>query len=464
MNKPMELIEKVRKTILRYAMIGTGDKVIAAVSGGADSVCLVHVLYRLSNEFGLQLVVAHFDHGWRPGEDECETELVRSLALSLGLPFELEKASPPMKKGTLSLEESARDGRYEFLERVREKHLAASVAVGHHLHDQAETFLMRLLRGSGVSGLAAIPPKRDNIIRPLIEVTRHEIESYLKEKELSFAEDSSNRNAEFFRNRIRLELVPLLLQYQPRLIEHLGETTSSLREESEFLDSLSAEWIGKEAGLVSDGKISIPLRPFLALPAVLRKRIIRKILVTVRGSVRRIGRKHIHAIDELAGSAHPQGRLNLPDSLIVRRTYDFLHFIDQDEGRAGGFCYSLEGPGTIFIHEIGKSLSLAVRAKGEWNPPVSPWTADLDAEKTRFPLVLRNFRPGDRFIPLGMKGHKKIKDFFVDLKVPFEVRRTTPILVQQEIPLWVVGYRIDERFKITPTTRLVLEARILMPS
>jgi tRNA(Ile)-lysidine synthase len=419
------------------------------------------VLYRLSDQFGLQLVVAHFDHGWRPQEDERETELVRSLALSLGLPFEMEKSLSRMKKGRLSLEEYARNRRYEFLERVREKHLANRIALGHHLHDQAETFLMRLLRGSGVSGLAAIPPTRDNVIRPLIETTRHEIELYVRNIGLSFATDSSNLNVDLFRNRIRLELLPLLLQYQPRLVEHLGETTSSLREESEFLDSLSAEWIGKEAGLVSNQKISIPLQPFLALSAVLRKRIIRKILITVRGSVRRIGRNHILAIDQLAGSTQPQGRLSLPDRLIVKRTYDCLHFIREDEGTAEGFCYCLDGPGTLFIREIGKFLNVAVRDKGEkWSPPVSPWSAVLDAEKACFPLVVRNFRPGDRFVPLGMKGHKKLKDFFVDLKAPFEVRRTTPILLQQDTPVWVAGYRIDERFKVIPTTRLVLEAKL----
>ena len=461
MKKSTELLDRIRKTIVRYHMIGPGDKVIAAVSGGADSVCLVHVLYRLSRELDLRLVVAHFDHGWRPGEDEFETELVRSFAFSLGLPFETAKSPSRMKKGLLSLEESARNERYGFLERVREKHLANRVALGHHLHDQAETFLMRVLRGSGVSGLAAIPPTRDNLIRPLIEVTRDEIELYVKERELSFAVDSSNLNTDLFRNRIRLELVPLLLQYQPRLVEHLGEMTSTLREESEFLDSLSAEWIGKETGPHSNKKISIPLQPFLALPAVLRKKIIRKILATLRGSVRRIGRKHIHAVDELAKSTQPQGRLNLPERLIVKRTYDFLHFIYQDEGVTEGFCYCLDGPGTFYIQEIGKSLSLSVRDKEEkWSPPASPWTADLDLEKTRFPLVIRSFRPGDRFIPLGMKGHKKLKDFFVDLKVPFDVRRTTPILLQQETPVWVGGCRIDERFKVTPSTRTILEARL----
>ncbi|RJR50329.1 MAG: tRNA lysidine(34) synthetase TilS [Desulfobacteraceae bacterium] len=462
MRNSTELLDRVRRTILRYEMIAPGEKVIAAVSGGADSVCLAHLLFLLSRELGFHLTVAHFEHGWRPGEDERETELVRSLAISLGAPFEVEKSLSPLENGSLSLEEHARNQRYEFLERVRVKHRADRIALGHHLHDQAETFLMRLLRGSGVSGLGAIPPKRDRIIRPLIELKRDEIERYVKEAGLSFAVDSSNSNSALLRNRIRMELLPLLQQYQPRLIEHLGEMTSRVREESEFLDSLSAEWIGENAELVSRKKITIPLQPLIALPAVLRRRILRKALISVKGGVRRIGRKHIHAIGSLIEAEHPQARVSLPEGLIVKKSYDFLEFTNQEEAVTNGFCHCLDQPGTIFIQEIGKNLILALREKGPaWTPPSSPWTADLDAEKARFPLVVRNFRPGDRFIPLGMKGQKKLKDFFVDLKVPFELRRTTPILVQQDIPVWVGGYRIDDRYKVTRSTRTILEAKLV---
>ena len=439
-------------------MTHPGDVVVVAVSGGPDSVCLLHVLHRLSEELRLGLVAAHFDHGWRPGEDEGETELVRELAQSLGVPFETAKGRI-VRGGSLSREEAARDARYDFLERVRVKHLASRIAVGHHLHDQAETLLMRLLRGSGVSGLGAIPPVREErIIRPLIEVTKPEIEMYLRETGLRYAIDSSNLNAGFLRNRVRLELIPLLRKYQPRLIERLGETASLLREESEFLDSLSSEWIGKEGSSLPEG-ILVPLDRFLELPPALRKRVIRAILGRVKGNIRRIGATHIHSVEELAQSGRPQALLNLPDGLCVRRSYGSLSFLSRETKRVD-FSYSLDEPGTLFIPEIGKSLSLALRKEGERMDDVSPWTASLDADKVRFPLVVRSFRPGDRFVPLGMKGHKKLKDFFVDLKVPNETRHTTPILIQGDMILWVAGYRIDERFKVTPSTRVVLEARL----
>jgi tRNA(Ile)-lysidine synthase len=456
-----EFIKKVRRTILRHRMIRPGDKVVVGVSGGPDSVCLLHVLHRLADEMGHQLVVAHFVHGWRPAEDPYETDLVRKLAESLGLPFETAQPSSAVQKGASSREEAARDARYEFLDRVREKHRAARIALGHHLNDQAETLLMRLMRGSGGAGLSAIPPVRSQvIIRPLIEINRQEIEFYCREMNLSYAIDSSNLNVDLLRNRVRLELIPLLLRYQPRLVELLGETASSLREESEFLESIAGEWIEREAAAASKGEMTIPLGTLVALPVALRKRVIRRSLSIVRGDIRRIGRKHIQSVDDLASSGRPQGSLNLPDGVAVRKSYGSLHFVDQEKDAVREFCYVMEKPGTICIRELGKSLSLLIREIGECDRPGSPSIAYLDAEKAPFPLAVRNFRPGDRFVPLGMTGHKKIKDFFIDLKVPAETRRTTPILVREEIPLWVAGYRIDDRFKLTSSTRLVLEATL----
>lgn len=457
MNRTGRLADKVKKTLSRHGMTRPGDVVVVAVSGGPDSVCLLHVLHRLSEELRLGVIAAHFDHGWRPGEDEEETELVRGLALSLGVPFETAKmgvveARPP------SREEAARDARYDFLEGVRARHLASKIAVGHHLHDQSETLLMRLLRGSGVSGLGAIPPVREGrIIRPLIEATKQEIERYLRETGTRYAIDSSNLNPELLRNRVRQELIPLLQKYQPRLIERLGETAALLREESAFLDSLAAEWVGKEGSCLAEGA-RVPLGTFLELPSALRKRVIRAILGMVKGNTRRIGANHIHAVEELACSPRPQAMLHLPDGLRVRRSYESLSFLSRAPETVR-FSYSLAEPGTLFIPEIGKTLSVAYRKDGG-SMRASPWHASLDAEKVRFPLTVRSPRPGDRFIPLGMKGHKKLKDLFVDLKVPDETRRTTPVLTQGEKILWVAGFRLDERVKITPSTRVVLECEI----
>ena len=191
MQPRKDILTKVRETISRYNMLMRGDLVVVAVSGGPDSVCLLKILHELGDELEVRLVAAHFDHGLRPGEDEEETRFVRDLAASLDLPFETEKAPPLLEDGSASLEERAREARYRFLERVRKGVHARKIALGHTLNDQAETVLMRLLRGSGPSGLAGIPPKREGtIVRPLIQVRREEIEAFLKGRGLSYLIDS----------------------------------------------------------------------------------------------------------------------------------------------------------------------------------------------------------------------------------------------------------------------------------
>ena len=198
MYYPIQTLQKVKRTISRHQMIPEGDSVIVAVSGGPDSVCLLHILHELKIELHIHLVVAHFDHGLRPAEDESETAFVRGLAESLDLPFETAKGHLLAKKTRGSREEVARNARYAFLERVRKKHKAQKIALGHNLNDQAETILMRLLRGSGPSGLTGIPPCRDgSIIRPLIEIERTEIGNYLKAKKLTSVTDSSNLKTDY---------------------------------------------------------------------------------------------------------------------------------------------------------------------------------------------------------------------------------------------------------------------------
>ena len=278
MNVIKHTLKKVKETILRYGMIDSSDLLIVAVSGGPDSVCLLDILNSIKDESRVKLVVAHYNHGLRQGEDESETRSVRQLATSMNLPFETGKASLLTHENSASIEEKARNARYGFLEGIMNRLHAHKIAMGHNLNDQAETVLMRLFRGSGSSGLAGIPPCRDNaIIRPLIEIKRDEIESYLKEREISYVTDSSNYDTRYLRNRIRLELIPLLLQYQPRLIEHLGQLADMMRGENEFLELLAQDWVEKEAESKTDREIIIPLPVFRDLSQPLRNRVIRQL-------------------------------------------------------------------------------------------------------------------------------------------------------------------------------------------
>ena len=443
-------------------MIDPGDLLIVAVSGGADSVCLLDILHELREEFGIKLIVAHYDHGLRQSEDESETRFVDRLAASMALPFETEKGSLLKAGSTASIEEKAREARYKFFEKIRAKSNAQKIATGHTLNDQAETVLMRFLRGSGPSGLAGIPPIRDDvIIRPLIEVKRKEIESYLKARELTYVTDSSNIETRYLRNKIRLELLPLLLDYQPRLVEQLGQLSTILRDENDYLEKEARNWVKKEAEITTAEEVLVPVSSFVKLPQPVRNRVTRSLLMKIRKNLRRIDQGHIKSVYGLALNKNPQGRIHLPDGLTVKKTYDRLAFTTSERPKPGDFSYALEGPGTFFLERISCSISL-VEIKGgvDFKRGDSTRTAYLDADKLLYPLVVRNFRPGDRFVPLGMKGHKKIKDFFIDLKIPSGTRSLIPILVSQGTPVWVCGYRIDERVKVTPETRKVLDVTI----
>ncbi|MFC1866873.1 tRNA lysidine(34) synthetase TilS [Thermodesulfobacteriota bacterium] len=462
MDRVKNIVKKVRETISRYKMTDHGDIVIVAVSGGPDSVSLLDILNNLSDELGLKLVVAHYNHGLREAEDESETRLVQGIAESMGLTFETEKASL-LRDGDASMEEKARVARYAFLERVSERFNAQKVAMGHNLNDQAETVLMRILRGSGPSGMAGIPPVRDKeIIRPLIEIKREEIMDYLTARGLSYAVDSSNIDTRYLRNRIRLELLPLMLDYQPQLIEHLGRLSVILREEDDFMELQAADWVEREAEQDCDGPILIPVSSFKELHGPLRNRVARHLLKKVGKNLRRIENDHIQSVSGLADNPKPQAMIDLPNGIILKKVYDRLIFSSGPEHGTQEFSFAIKGPGSSFMEHLGRTITLE-EIDSERAPDSvggSDSTVCLDADRIRYPLIVRNFRPGDRFVPLGMKGHKKVKDFFIDLKIPSYIRASTPILTCLDTPVWICGYRIDDRFKVTPGTKKILKITI----
>ena len=404
-------------------------------------------------------MVAHFDHGLRPAEDEMETRFVRDLAALMRLPFEVEKGLFLEGGGAASLEEKARDARYAFLWAARKKHRAQKIAVGHNMDDQAETVLMRLLRGSSPMGLAGIPPHRDSIvIRPLLETKRMEIEAYAEARALRYVTDSSNLQGVYLRNRIRLELIPTLRTYQPCLIEHLGRLASVLRSESEYLEASAEAWIERETRRDPDGDTSVSIPSFLRCPEPIRRRVTRRLLVQVKKTHRRVGHSHIESVDTLARGDRPQGALSLPEGIRVKRVYDRLVFTNRPQEKPRRFQVSLEGPGEFYLEAAGPRVMVEEIEGDSWlGFSDRTWAGFLDADKVRFPLILRNPRPGDRFVPLGMAGHRKLKDFFIDLKVPSEKRAITPILVQEGILVAVCGHRVDERFKVTPRTERILK-------
>lgn len=458
MGPTERLISKVRATIDHYRMVAPRDRVVVAVSGGPDSVCLLDVLYRLREDLSLGLSIAHFDHGFRPGQDEAETRFVASLANAYGIPFETAKAKG-LRPEIPSLEERARTARYRFLEEVRSRLIAQKIALGHHLDDQAETVIMHLLRGSGPSGLAGILPCREKtFIRPLIRVNREEIEAYLGERALRHVVDPSNLDLRRTRNWVRFDLIPRMRARQPRVAEVLGRTGEILAEDEDCLARQARAWVDQLALPEGGERMEIPLGALRQLPKALSSRVIRHVLERIHGDLHRISHRHIQAVFFMMDGLRPQAQVDLPNRMVVERVYEKIVFRMGSERASRDYAYSLEGPGTYHLEVPRCTIVLEeVDADGLSDLGGSGSMAFMDADKIPYPLVARNFRPGDRFAPLGMVGHKKVKAFFSDLKVPSSIRNRVPILTSMERPAWICGFRIDERVKVTPVTRRVLK-------
>lgn len=454
--------KRVLLTIREHRMINSGDTIVAAVSGGPDSVCLLEILFKLRGELNIGLIVAHLNHGLRPQEDEEESRFVETLAKGLNLPYAYERAYNLAKTPGASVEEKARRVRYEFFERVLTEHDAQRVALGHNMNDQAETVLMNLLRGRGPMGLSGMPPVRENrFIRPLISIPRDEIQAYLKERGLAFMVDSSNLEREYLRNRIRLDLMPDLLAYQPRLIEHLGDLASLCRKENQFIEEEARKNLEKLKGDSSENVVHLSIEGLRNLASPLQYRIIRQAIEEVKGTPRRVDMGHIKAIIDLLNNPKPQLRIRLPEKLVVAKRYRRLTFSLGEVVQAGDYAYTIEHTGRFELREIDRTVLLEEQPKTAFRGrSASPHEAFIDLERIEWPLLIRNFRAGDKFMPLGLDGFKKVKDVFIDNKIPSEERKRIPILKSGDDIVWVCGVRLDARYRVTEETKRILRCRI----
>ncbi|GAW66717.1 tRNA(Ile)-lysidine synthetase [Geoanaerobacter pelophilus] len=450
------LVAKVRNLNLFHP----GETVVVAVSGGADSVALLDIMSRL--ECGLHLVVAHLNHCLRGAESDADEAFVASLADNYHLPLVSQSCDVAglARRERLSLEDAARRARYAFLEQTAAQYGATSIALAHHQDDQAETVLIRLLRGSGGAGLSAMAgASGEKLKRPLLQVSRMELEQYSKQRGLTFRTDSTNADTAILRNSIRHELIPFLRRYNPRVSERLAATAEILAGDEELLDGLTQASYHRLAAS-EDGEVRFQLEPLLKEPRALRLRLYRSALIELRGDLMRIGLAHLEAIDRLASSPRPNAEVKLPGSCRVWRCYDSLFFghataqpslpwelVVSGEGR-----YPLPGGGVLLVERLARPQSLDTG---------SCWSAFLSPEAVPFPWLLRGFRPGDRFTPLGMSGAQKVKDAFINEKVPPELRRRIPLLLSAGEIAWVPGVRLGERARVTSCIDAVLRVEIL---
>jgi len=478
-KKHISLLEKVKETIEKYRMFSPDTKVVVGVSGGPDSSTLLHLLCHLKSEYDLDLWAAHLNHGLRGKEAAEDAEWVKRFTFKLGVPLipdSLDVASLAKEKG-LGLEEAGRRARYDFFEDVAHQVAASKIALGHTASDQIETILMRLIKGAGLDGLCGIPPLRGKVVRPLIEVFREEIEKYCEENNLEPCLDSSNKEISFLRNRIRLELLPFLKEYNPQIGKALFQMGKILKEDVDFLkeeEKKSFKALLKEEGEKAHQRWLVLDREKLScLHPALQKRVLREAVRETKGNLKGITFNHLVSILKLNGEKGAK-QLNLPGDLVVQREYKDL-LIRKGKPRDISFASPLIIPGKTKLPQLNLVFetelisqpllsfsSLTRRGKiklGEKRefPEKEAW---LDFDKLELPLFLRKKEKGDRFTPLGMEGSKKVKDFFIDLKVPSQKRERVPLLISKGKVVWVVGYRISECFKVDKETKKILKIRI----
>lgn len=454
------MIDHVKRTIKRYNLIDIEDKIVVAVSGGPDSICLLHVLHSLMKEYKLQLFAAHLNHNFRGLDALMDAQYVANFCEELNIIsfIKSENVSRYAKEHSLSDEEAGRILRYEFFDEVAERVGATKIAIAHNQNDQAETVLMRLLRGTGIQGLTAIHHGRGRIIRPLLDVNRQEIEDYCLINKLSPRTDDTNLEPIYHRNKIRLELIPYLQeQYNPNIIESLAKTAEILKKDNDFMEEAAWAEYQQVRLLAREGCLELSIEGINKLHHALQSRVLRLATGELVGKKEALEFKHINSIIELIQKNETGKKILLPMGIIVKISYNKVIFTTEDQEDDGAFHYELLEEDRIIIDEIKGEITTKVVMRSDVKIiSREKYIKYFDYDKITKNLNVRSRKKGDRFWPLGLVGSKKLKDFFIDYKIDREKRNQIPLVCDGDEIMWVVGYRISENYKITNETKKIL--------
>lgn len=454
------MLAKVTKTLKKYNMLTQGEKVVLGVSGGADSIAMLYTLNELI-DYGLELIVAHLNHGIRGDEASRDANFVKETAKSLGLTYAYGEVDTLKYKDEhgLSVEDAARTLRYKFFDQVIGKHYATKLATAHTLDDQAETVLMRLIRGSGSKGLSGIPPVSNQIIRPLIDTSRSEIEEYLKSKGIKWVEDSTNKSDEFLRNKIRHELIVQLEQYNPQIKETLSRTSDILRSEEEFISSEALKYFENVFSL-NGSELVGDLKNYRSIAKPLRFSLLRAAIEKINLSLKNISSVHIVSADDFLLSEAASGEIEFPDETVIIKGYDTFLATKKSE-LEHEFSYLIQSEGKWGFPELEVEVSILNSDTLDENDES---VAYFDSKAVELPIEVRNFKPGDRFCPLGMVDSKKLQDYFTDIKLPKFLRSRVPIFITKGEIMWLGGIRVDNRFKVINRETEVLKMKLKRPN
>ncbi len=457
MNISLNVREKVKNTIKEYEMIEKGDKVLVALSGGADSVCLTHILSCLAQELKFKVSAAHLNHGIRGEEATRDEEFSRAFCEKLGIGFYCKhiKAVEIAETEGITVEEAGRKERYAFFEEICKKDGQKTVATAHNKDDAAETVLMRIIRGTGIDGLSGVKfVREDGVIRPLLKVSRAEIEAYCRENSLEYCTDSTNLDNNYTRNKVRNELLPYLREnFNPNITESLVNLSESATADSEFINSYARRLFKRLGSPMPNRKpVVLHIESISMVDRAIEARLIMAAAKEAMGEDFYLEKKHIRDILSLKNK-DTGASLNFSKGLTVRVMYGWLEFRNENHMEMNqamafendyiteiepGNGYKIEGrDGTVFVKRV---------VLGEYKK--TPGDILIDEDKIDKAVYLRNRRKGDKMVVYSDGRSKKLKNIFIDMKIPRDKRDDIPLICQGDEVIAIVGGRVSEKYKV----------------
>ncbi|MCT4661158.1 MAG: tRNA lysidine(34) synthetase TilS [Tissierellales bacterium] len=452
---------KLKQLILSEKLIIAGDKLLLGVSGGVDSMVLLDLMIQIRADMSIELGVAHLNHGLRGEAADKDCELVRRVSIENEIPFYEEKVDMMEYSRThkLTPEEAGRNLRRNFFRRISEKYDYKKIVLAHNQNDQAETLIMRIFRGTGIDGLIGIKKINGMWIRPMLMISRTEIERYALEYGIKYRTDHTNLETIYERNKIRLDLLPMIQkQYNPKIIESLVRLSKSAEADVSYIEGV-VDGIASEMFEIDEKYLEFSIEKFNKIDNRLKNRVLRRGLRLLKQSLEGIEENNIILLKAFIENSVSGRFHDIKDGLKAHSYNDKcrIGYINMNSER---YEYEI-GIGTLLKNERFEIETEVINAENIKKYSKDVFVKCFDYDKISYALKIRNRKNGDRIKVLGMQGSKKLKDLFIDLKIPRYERNDIPLIVSGDQIVWVVGYRISDDFKVTDSTRRVLKIKIL---
>ncbi len=453
------IIEKIETNIKKHNLIKEGQNIIIGLSGGPDSVMLFHGLRTVKEKKNFNIYAAHINHLYRGEDAYKDEEFVRKLCKDFNIKLYIKRknASILAKENKITEEEAGREIRYGFFNKILKEIGGGLIATAHNKNDQAETLLQRMIRGTGIEGLTGMDYKQDNIIRPLLNIDKEEIINYLETNNFKYCIDKTNAEPIYGRNKIRLELIPYIeKRFNKNFQDTIFRMSQNMKDDYKIIKQQVEKNFSECLISKDQERIILDINTLKNYSKGIRSRILRNSIEHIKGNKIDVERKHIDYLDGFMLKKETGKSIDLGNNVVGETSYDKL--IIRNKDRIKDFVYNLK-KGTNFIQEINISIKVSQNGNNSINEDKN--SILIDSDKIKGKLKVRNRQNGDKFQPLGMKGSKKIKDYFIDEKIPAKLRDEIPLVCDDENIIWIVGYRMNHNYRITEKTLNTIKIEIV---